>query len=489
MHLLTQTPTVLSMEEMEQIYAAGQRVWARVPLRAQGPEPFRQAVRDFGCTVDGERIGFPEAVRDRVLAAVAERRAGHWPPRPTAADGHEITKMVSGQALYCCDLETERLRPATVADQEQFSWVVDAIPGLGRCHPTFIPQDVPAQCRDLFTFATIALNSVQPWRVSVYNADMIPYFLQVQALCQGGDLEAARANPIFATKCWVNTPFMITRENLEIGMRARELLGQPLQFATMPVMGIATPVTLAGALTLITAECLALNAVSMAVDDRLCGWTAGPLSFDMRTGIHTENSPDAALLRLGSAQMAAYVFGGEWRAIGGPTTSSKQPDVQAIMDKGLDAMWAICGGVRSFGSLATLADADIGSLTQLMVDLELMGYFERLVQGIAVDGDRLAEDVIAEVAPRGAYFLNHDHTARYFREELWLPELLDRRVPMAWAQDPRTLLDNARAKARRLAAAAENQCPLSDEQRRQIRAIMDEAAGKALERGSGGPRS
>jgi len=479
MPLLTRTPTVLTMEEMEQIFAAGLRVWARVPLRAQGPEEFMQAVRDFGCDIDGDRISFPEPVRERVLAALTERREAHWPPRPAEVNSAEITKMVSGQALYCCDLETDQLRPATVADQEQFSWVVDAIPGLGRCHPTFIPQDVPQQCRDLFTFATIALNSVHPWRVSVYNADMIPYFLEVQAVCQGGNVEQARANPIFATKCWVNTPFMITRENLEIGMRAREILGQPLHFSTMPVAGVATPVTLAGSLTLITAECLALNALSLALDGRLCGWTAGPLTFDMRTGVHTENSPDVALLRLGSAQMGAYVFGGEWRAVGGPSTSSKQPDAQAIMDKGLDAMWAVCAGVRSFGALATLADADIGSLTQLMVDLELMSYFERLVRGIAVDDDRLAEDVIAEVAPRGAYFLNHDHTAKYFRDELWLPELVDRRVPMAWAQDPRTMLDNARAKAQRIAAEAENQCPLSDEQRRQIRAIMHEAAGRS----------
>jgi len=477
MHLLSHAPTVLSQEEMAQIYEAGLRVWARVPLRAQGPEEFMQAARDFGCEITGDRLSFPAAVRERVLEEIGVYRQAQWPPRPAEVSHDRIEKMASGQALYCCDLETDQLRPATVRDQEQLSWIVDAIPGLGRSHPTFIPQDVPPQCRDLFTFAIIALNSLHPWRVSVYNADMIPYFLEVQAICQG-DREQARAHPVFATKCWVNTPFMITRENLDIAMRARELLGQPLQFSTMPVAGIATPVTLAGALTLITAECLALNALSMAVDGRLCGWTAGPLSFDMRTGIHTQNSPDVSLLRLGSAQMAAYVFGGQWRGVGGPTTSSKQPDEQAAMEKALDTMWAICAGVRSFGSLGTLADADVGSLTQLMVDLELMGYCERLVAGMAVDEGRLAEGVIAEVAPRGAYFLNQDHTARYFREELWLPELVDRRVPMAWAQDPRTMVDNARAKARRLAATAENQCPLSDEQRRQIRDIMDEAVAQ-----------
>ena len=39
-----------------------------------------------------------------------------------------------------------------------------------------------------------------------------------------------------------------------------------------------------------------------------------------------------------------------------------QPGAQAIMEKALDAMWAIAGGVRSFGSLATLATADVGDM-------------------------------------------------------------------------------------------------------------------------------
>jgi len=184
------------------------------------------------------------------------------------------------------------------------------------------------------------------------------------------------------------------------------------------------------------------------------------------------------LLALASRQFGAYVFGGEYHGFGGPGTSAKTPGEQAMMEKALACMWGICGGVRGWGFLGCLAFSDIGSITQLMLDLELMSYFERLLQGVAVDAETLAEEVICEVAPRGAYFLNHDHTARNFRRELWLPELVDRRVPMAWAQDPRTMLDNARAKARRVADEAQNQCPLTDEQRRQVEALVADADAK-----------
>ena len=104
-----------------------------------------------------------------------------------------------------------------------------------------------------------------------------------------------------------------------------------------------------------------------------------------------------------------------------------------------------------------------------------MSHCERLLHGIAVDEERLAEAVIREVAPRGAYYLGHDHTAKYFREELWSPALADRRVPMAWVKDPVTMIDRARAQAKRVAAEAENQCPLTDEQRNRVLEIVAEA--------------
>ncbi len=478
MHLLSHTMSVLNEPEMEQIWQAALRVWARVPLRVQGTEEFLQPLRDFGCQIDGERVSFPETVRDRVLARVERSREERGPCRPAQVTSNQLSYSASGQALVCCDLDTEALRPATTHDLAQWSWICDSFPRLGRSHPTFIPQDVPPQICDLHAFATNILNSRRATTVSVYNADLLPYFLELQAISSGSVAEAKRA-PAFVAKCWVNTPFMITRENIEVGLRARELLGQPFNMMTMPVTGTATPVTMAGALVQCTAEVLACNVISLALDDRLIGWIAHPCPFDMRVGIHTQSGPDMDVLALGARQMGAYAFGGEFMGFGGPGTAAKTPGEQALMEKALACMWGICGGVRGWGSLGVTAFSDVGSITQLILDLELMSYFERLLQGIAVDAEKLAEEVICEIAPQGAYFLNQEHTARHFREELWLPELVDRRVPMAWAQEPRTMLDNARAKAKRVAAEAVNHCPLTDEQKRQVAAIMAEA-GRAV---------
>jgi len=474
MQLTVRAAEVLTPQEMEKILQAARRIWESVPLRAQGTDEFNQLLRDFGCDIDGELVRFPAPVREKVLARITEERRVNGEGRPAEVSSSKLQYNASGQGLYICDVDTRKLRSATTSDLADFSRLCDMFGDLGRAHPTFIPQDVPLGACDLHAFATIALNSSRPWRVSVYSAEMLPYFIAVQAVCDGS-VEAVKRNPVFAAKCWMNSPFMLTAENIEIAMKARKLLGLPFRISIMPVAGTSTPLTIAGGLVQSVAEVLMCNTISLALDDRLMGWHAGPLVTDMRTGAHTQSAPECDLFGLGAAQMGAYIFGGEYTAQASPTTMAKVPGVQAMMEKTHGALWAILNGIRSFGSLGTLACADIGSPVQLMLDIELVQYYERLLAGIAVDEEHLAEDVIREVAPTGARYLDHEHTVRFCRDEVWTPELSDRTVPMAWMNHPTSMLEKAAAKAGKLIAEAPNRCPLSASQRAEIAEIVAEA--------------
>jgi len=468
--LLARGLQVLSDDEKRRIRDAAIRVFRRVPLRLQAADEVYQYLAEFGCEISGDRISFPAGVVDKTIGAIDEQRAQRPDPGEFQPPDR-ISYSASGQALWCCDVDTDKLRPATEQDLADFSRVVDAIPNLGRAHPTFIPQDVPVGSAEIHAFATIILNSARPHRVSCYSAEMLPYFIELQTIADGS-LDKVKERPVFAAKVWFNSPFMITRENMDIGMKARELLGRPLTISTMPVAGMATPVTLAGCLVQSTAEVFMCNALTLAIDQRLCGWTAGPLSLDMRTGIHTQTGSEVALLLLGAAEMGAYLFGGHPAPSAGPTTAAKVPGAQAMMEKAQHTTFGVLAGARSFGSLSLLAFADIGSLVQLMLDVEMMTYYDALLRGIEVTEDKLAEELICEVGPAGARFVETEHTARYFREEFWLPELLDRRTPMAWAAEPVTMLDNARKKAQHLLATAPNRCPLDDAQKQEVARIV-----------------
>lgn len=486
---------------MQSIYDAAIRVVKRVPLRCQASEEFYDYLSDFGCEVEGELIRFPGPVVDRVVGQIEEHRDRAVATRTHRSSGRsavasvdwtgegldaadaevppQLSYSASGQALYCCDVETDHVRLATVKDLADLSRVVEAIPNLDRAHPTFIPQDVPKATAELHAFATILLNSSKPYRVSVYSERHVERFFEMEVIARGGDVEAVKRSPTFACKLWFNSPFMITRENVEVAMKARELFGQPLEVSIMPVAGSSAPGTMAGCLVQQTAESLVCNILTLAVDGRLTGYRCGALATDMRSGVATQSGPDVDLLQLASAEMAEFCFGGRAAVSRGPTTTAKVPGAQSMMEKSIATMFAILCGTRSFGSLAVLAMADIGSIVQLMLDVEMMQYFQRLLDGVEVDEDRLAEDVICEVAPTGARFMEHQHTYRYFKEELFSPELADRRVAAAWINEPEAMLDHARGKAKRLIQTAPNRCPLSEADRRAVQAILDAADKEA----------
>jgi len=492
----------LSEAELERVFQAALRVWRQVPFRIQGTDEFFDYLRRFGCELSGEMVRFPEPVIEKTLARIrenkarwlasnAERQPGGLPADYTLTSapftftritrnwpGSEITMYTHGQSLLACDMETNQLRPATEADLSQWCHVVDALDNVSRSHPTFIPTDVPSGSSDFHAFATIILNSRQPWRVSVYSVKMLPYFIEACAIAKGS-LEAVKKDPVFATKMWVNSPFMITRENVEIAMEGRRRLGVPITPGVMPVAGAATPVTVAGALTQTTAECLGLCAISLAVDDRLTGISSGALVLDMRAASHRQSGPDVELHRMAAMQMNAYLFGGRF-TMPGWNTSAQVVSPQALYEKALGTALGVAGGERSIG-IGSLACSDVGSLVQLMLDYEMGLFFKHLFREVKVDEERIGEEVILNTAPRGAYYLDTDHTARFFREEMWLSQLMDFRNPLGWMKDPSDMIARAREKARQMVKTARNQCPLSEGQKAEIRRLVaaadKEAAG------------
>jgi trimethylamine:corrinoid methyltransferase-like protein len=242
----------------------------------------------------------------------------------------------------------------------------------------------------------------------------------------------------------------------------------------MPVVGAATPVTCAGALALMTAEIIACNAIALAVDKRLCGWAVGPVFFDMKAAIHTQAGPELWRLSAAASHMASFLFGRPYRATVAFATSACVPGLQSMTEHALAAAWNFANGARSFGGLGTLAHADVGSTVQLMLDLEIVRWMRHAAKSFVVDLESLAEETILEVAPKGAYFLDTDHTARHFRRVSWFPELMDRRVPGAWRESPHDMLEAARKQALDLEKSAPNRCPLSHSQKQAIHRILAE---------------
>ncbi|MCX8082547.1 MAG: trimethylamine methyltransferase family protein [bacterium] len=473
-------------EDIEKIVDASIRILREVPWTIDGTVEFMEYLRNFGFQIEGNKVRFTPEVIEKTLARIKEekqknlsRGGDKYPVAP-----QEIRYAASGQALWAHDIEKDTIRPATKDDLADFSRVVNTYPGLDRTHPTFIPTDAPLKTRELHAYITIMLNSDKPYRVSCYSPEILDYFVEANTIYYGSREEGIK-KLLLPCKVWINTPFMISRDGIEAAMKLRALTGRTLDYTAMPVCGVATPVTYDGALTLITAEVIGVNAIGLAVDSVLPRWMTGIMGFDMKGGIFREWSPQTLILNTAGAQISSYLFGTS--PFGMSTgnlfyTSAKKPGLQSAMEKAFGMAIVFASGGRNFGALGTLADGDVGSILQLVIDMELISAIKEFVKGFDISDETIGEDLIKEISVRGAYFLDSMHTFQYYRRYGWISELMDTQFPSAWINNPKEMLDNAREKARELIKNAPNRCPLDENKKKELLNLLKIADEKLGER-------
>lgn len=90
------------------------------------------------------------------------------------------------------------------------------------------------------------------------------------------------------------------------------------------------------------------------------------------------------------------------------------------------------------------------SYTQLLIDDEIAAMVKRVMQGITVNDETLAVDVIRQVGA-GKDFLGQRHTRDYMDKEQSKPRLIDRRMRGAWLnRGGKSMAERANEKAREI---------------------------------------
>ena len=87
------------------------------------------------------------------------------------------------------------------------------------------------------------------------------------------------------------------------------------------------------------------------------------------------------------------------------------------------------------------------SIESLVVDNDIVKSVNRVIDGIRVDEDRLAFEVIKNNA-NTSEFMSDSHTMKYFKEETWIPDgnITDRSDANQWKMTgSKTTLDRAQS--------------------------------------------
>ncbi len=110
---------------------------------------------------------------------------------------------------------------------------------------------------------------------------------------------------------------------------------------------------------------------------------------------------------------------------------------------------------------------------QMVMDNEFARMIKYVVQGIAVNDETLAVDVMHEVGV-GKDFLSHEHTMKHMRTQSQ-PKLIDRRTREDWDAAGRTDLYQRALEEARYILENHKPDPLPDDVLTTIRSIVEEA--------------
>lgn len=328
------------------------------------------------------------------------------------------------------DYDLWRPRQPTKADMIASTRVGHALPNIDFVQTLCMSADYPTDIIFFHDFDAIFRNTTKPTVINILERPFTVHLLEMTAAVSGGE-DGLRERPSVMGIVTPVTPLKIAVMNE--GIVDAVQAGVPILYSPGPLMGATGPATVAGTLALTIAEVLfGLVLVQLIKPGAPVVLKPDTDVFDMRTTQCTYGSPEQALGKAIMAQIARQKYGLPIYGLGGGV-EAKVPDAEAAAEAMMNLLLNGLAGMTLSQSLGTLSFGQYGSPEMVVICDELVHMVKRVLEPVTVNDDTLAVDVIREVG-HGGSFLGHEHTARYFRRELFFPKLFQRQTIDQWLE-------------------------------------------------------
>jgi trimethylamine--corrinoid protein Co-methyltransferase len=460
---------VLSQDDIQHIHQTSMTLLANVGVEFPCQEAL-QVFKKHGVKTDGKRVFLSQDQVMDALKTVPRQFTIHARnPERNAVVGSGDPVFAPGYgAPFLVDAE-EGKRAPTMEDYHNLAKLAHALPNQDMSgHLLVEPEDVTAASAHLRMLYAHIIHSDKAFIGSAVGKKGVQHTMEMAGIVFG-ELEGRAV-----TVGLINSlsPLGYSTEMLEALVEYARLR-QPVLLAALMMAGSTGPITLAGVLATQTAELLAGVVLTQLISPGapvMFGSTS--TNVDMRSGALAIGSPELSQMIAAHAQLARY-YGLPSRS-GGALTDASCPDAQAGFESMLGLLTTVNSGVDFVLHAGGILSSYLAfSYEKFVLDDEMCGMVRRLHQGIVVEPETLAYDVVANVGP-GGNFLVEMHTVERCRREFWTPSVCDRAGLEAWMQGGRQDAV-ARARKRWQTLVAEHRDPPLDETTaRQLRAFVEE---------------
>lgn len=457
----------LGHAECDQIHLASLEILARVGVDVHD-EKARIILVNGGAKTDGLRVWLPEFMVTRALASAPRRMTLYNRHGKVAlrAGGYNTYYGGGSDCLNILDHKTGQRRKPTLADVQNASRLMDALPEIDFVMSAFLPEDVDQRIYDRYQMEVMLNNTTKP--IVFVTPDFEGCVAAVE-MCEAvaGSAETFRQRP-FAT-CYVNitSGLVANAEALQKCMYLAEK-GLPLLYIPLNAGGVNSPVTIAGCMASMNAGTLLGITLAQLVNEgvpvAVPGWNGGPYNLKSMVGNYVLADEQGVPTSMGK-YYDLPVFG-----LGG-STDSKVLDQQCGFEATLSLMTALLHGANIVHDVGFMDAGLQGSLQLIALCNDTLGFIRAATRGVTVNEDTLALDVIEELGPTGN-FLGHEHTIRHYKEPYY-SKLADKNPYSVWQSRGATTMEERASRQVDEILAKHQPAPLSPEIQQAIKKIVE----------------
>jgi len=375
-----------------------------------------------------------------------------------------------GEQVNIIDPVTREYRNTTKQDCCNVYRLIDALEGLAFCQRTVCPSDQLPPAQAVHNFQTLITHNSKHITIGMVNRACVEVIVQIAAAAVGG-MDKLHQRPICTCSCCTTSPLTLTTQCCDTLMAAVEA-GINVDIMTMALAGGTGPVTLAGTIVQTVAEQLS-GLVLAQITKKGVNVTLGSSStiMDLKTGLASTGAPEWGLVGAALAQMSNYYH--IPCRVGSGVSDSKIPDTQAAYQFTLNALPLSLAGANMIFGAGGIDSGLAFDYAKLIMDHECICHIRKMLEGVRVDNETMALDLIHEIGPGGT-FLIHRHTLEGTRTQS-TANVFDRNTREVWMDTTsgKDLTERAYGKAMEILKSHQTQA-LPDGAAETINSLLEE---------------